>query len=196
MSTHYNILAWKIPWTKEPGGLQSMRLQRVRHDFATKQQLHSNNMFSVHIFYWMNEDLLLRQEKWAFACRIRKHKDGLLVVWRNSTASLENIQQGLWYFQVCLVPFLQNSASLFPEWEKITYEDSGSQQENNHKEGQWENHLQIELDFIGHPSKLLEGWNQLLVNLCDDMCSKTGLVFVKALLWITPWLVEFFYPDR
>ena len=31
-ATHSSILAWKIPWTEEPGGLQSMRLQRVRHD--------------------------------------------------------------------------------------------------------------------------------------------------------------------
>ena len=32
MATHSSILAWRIPWTEEPGGLQSMRLQRVRHD--------------------------------------------------------------------------------------------------------------------------------------------------------------------
>ena len=32
MATHSNILAWEIPWTEEPGGLQSMGLQRVRHD--------------------------------------------------------------------------------------------------------------------------------------------------------------------
>ena len=32
MATHSSILAWKIPWTKEPAGLQSMGLQRVRHD--------------------------------------------------------------------------------------------------------------------------------------------------------------------
>ena len=32
MATHSSILAWKIPWTKEPGGLQSMQSQRVRHD--------------------------------------------------------------------------------------------------------------------------------------------------------------------
>ena len=30
--THFSIFAWKIPWTEEPGGLQSMGLQRVRHD--------------------------------------------------------------------------------------------------------------------------------------------------------------------
>ena len=30
--THSSILAWKIPWTEEPSGLQSMGSQRVRHD--------------------------------------------------------------------------------------------------------------------------------------------------------------------
>ena len=32
MATHSSILAWRIPWTKEPDGLQSMGLQRVGHD--------------------------------------------------------------------------------------------------------------------------------------------------------------------
>ena len=32
MATHSSILAWKIPWTEEPEGLQSMGSQRVRHD--------------------------------------------------------------------------------------------------------------------------------------------------------------------
>ena len=32
MATHSSILAWEMPWTEEPGGLQSMGLQRVRHD--------------------------------------------------------------------------------------------------------------------------------------------------------------------
>ena len=32
MATHSSILAWEIPWTEEPGGLQSMGSQRVRHD--------------------------------------------------------------------------------------------------------------------------------------------------------------------
>ena len=32
MATHSSILAWRISWTEEPGGLQSMRLQRVGHD--------------------------------------------------------------------------------------------------------------------------------------------------------------------
>ena len=32
MATHSSILTWKFSWTKEPGGLQSMELQRVGHD--------------------------------------------------------------------------------------------------------------------------------------------------------------------
>ena len=32
MATHCSILAWRIPWTEKPGGLQSMGSQRVRHD--------------------------------------------------------------------------------------------------------------------------------------------------------------------
>ena len=31
-ATHFSILAWRIPWTEEPGGLQSMGSQRVGHD--------------------------------------------------------------------------------------------------------------------------------------------------------------------
>ena len=34
-ATHYSILSWRIPWTEEPGGLQSMGSQRVRHDWVT-----------------------------------------------------------------------------------------------------------------------------------------------------------------
>ena len=37
MATHSSVLAWEISWTEEPGGLQSLGLQRVRHDLATKQ---------------------------------------------------------------------------------------------------------------------------------------------------------------
>ena len=36
MATHSSILAWRISWTEEPGRLQSVELQGVRHDLATK----------------------------------------------------------------------------------------------------------------------------------------------------------------
>ena len=38
IATHSSMLAWRIPWTEEPDGLQSLGLQRVGHDLATKEQ--------------------------------------------------------------------------------------------------------------------------------------------------------------
>ena len=38
MATHSSILAWRIPWTEEPGGLQSTGSQGVRHDWVMEQQ--------------------------------------------------------------------------------------------------------------------------------------------------------------
>ena len=37
MATHSSTLAWRVPWTEEPGRLQSVLLQNVRHNSATKQ---------------------------------------------------------------------------------------------------------------------------------------------------------------
>ena len=43
MTTLSRILAWRIPWTEKPGGLQSLGLQRIRHDFIIKQQQQHQN---------------------------------------------------------------------------------------------------------------------------------------------------------
>ena len=43
MATHGSILAWEIPWMEEPGGIQSMWLQRVGCSLVTKQQQHCSN---------------------------------------------------------------------------------------------------------------------------------------------------------
>ena len=40
MATHSSVLAWKIVWTEEPSGLQSMGLWKVEHDLVTEQQQH------------------------------------------------------------------------------------------------------------------------------------------------------------
>ena len=40
MATHSSTLAWRISWAEEPGGLQSMRLQRVGHELVTKYNAH------------------------------------------------------------------------------------------------------------------------------------------------------------
>ena len=43
IATYFIILAWKIPWTEVPGGLQSMALQKVSHDLATNTSLQSTD---------------------------------------------------------------------------------------------------------------------------------------------------------
>ena len=45
MAAHSSIPAWSIPWIEEPSGLQSMRLQIVRHNLATKPPPPSTNVF-------------------------------------------------------------------------------------------------------------------------------------------------------
>ena len=47
MTTHSSILARKTPWTEEPGGLQSMGSQRVRHNWTTEHACHDNKMLYV-----------------------------------------------------------------------------------------------------------------------------------------------------
>ena len=46
MAAHSTILVWRIPWTEEPGGLQSMGSQRVRHDWV----IHTHWLKELSIF--------------------------------------------------------------------------------------------------------------------------------------------------
>ena len=50
IATHASILAWRIPWTGEPGRLQSMESERVQHDLATKQQ-----HFNIYMCTWVSQ---------------------------------------------------------------------------------------------------------------------------------------------
>ena len=44
MATHSSILAWRVPWAEEPGGLQSIGSQRVRHDRRDFTHIGSSKM--------------------------------------------------------------------------------------------------------------------------------------------------------
>ena len=46
MATHFSMLAWRIPWTEEPGGLQSMGSQKVGHDWVTNTHLLNKPLLS------------------------------------------------------------------------------------------------------------------------------------------------------
>ena len=49
MATYSSMVAWKISWTEEPGGLQSMGSQRVRHDWATEHAHIHINYINGHV---------------------------------------------------------------------------------------------------------------------------------------------------
>ena len=69
MATHSSILAWKIPWTEEPGGLQSKGLQRVRHawaqDTATQQSSATPLNFKHYPFFLLNCVFSEHQDWWC-----------------------------------------------------------------------------------------------------------------------------------
>ena len=54
MVTHSSMLAWRIPWTEKPGGLQSMGSKRVGHDSHTHTHTHTHTYT-----YMLNPDVLL-----------------------------------------------------------------------------------------------------------------------------------------
>ena len=59
LATHSGMLAYEIPWTEEPGGLQSMGPQRVGHNLVTKQQQQSLDLGPSWI---IQNDVFLSQE--------------------------------------------------------------------------------------------------------------------------------------
>ena len=64
MATHSSILAWKIPWTEEPGGLQSTGSKGVRHDWAHR---HSLTQKSPRVKFYMPFTLKSTKLKCAFS---------------------------------------------------------------------------------------------------------------------------------
>ena len=73
MATHSNIPAWKIAWIEEPGRLQSMGSQRVRHDLVADQQqwcVNDRTKSEIKITmlptpYYVHSTLLSRQQYWS-----------------------------------------------------------------------------------------------------------------------------------
>ena len=65
-ATHSSILAWRIPWIEEPGGLQSVGLQRVRHDWPTNTHTHRVGWLNSNaIFVEISFSPKTSQERWS-----------------------------------------------------------------------------------------------------------------------------------
>ena len=78
VATHSSILAWRIPRTEEPGGLQFTGSQRVEHDWATSL-IHSNTVINYNIFLSVQEYLPLNFEQHGVGrtptlCEVKKVK--------------------------------------------------------------------------------------------------------------------------
>ena len=72
MATHISILAWRIPWTEESGGLQSMGPQRIGHDRVT-EPIHTDPRHSLHLRHQHCSGLLsspLAQRLFWAACLV------------------------------------------------------------------------------------------------------------------------------
>ena len=64
MATHFSTLAWKIPWTEEPGRLQSMGSQRVGHDWVTSLSLSVKAMIFPVVMYGCESWTIKKAECW------------------------------------------------------------------------------------------------------------------------------------
>ena len=60
MATHSSVLAWRIPWTEEPGRLQSRGLQRVWHDLATKPHTY---IYCIKLYWPLSISFTLQHDK-------------------------------------------------------------------------------------------------------------------------------------
>ena len=72
MATHSSILAWKIPWTEEPGGLQSTGSQRLGHDWVTSLSL---SIIGSHYYQIIFTKCLLSARYFLICYLIKRHNN-------------------------------------------------------------------------------------------------------------------------
>ena len=97
MATHFSTLAWSIPWTEEPGGLQSMRSQTVGHDLVSKQKqfvIEEKNSAICRDMVWLsNYETVIQSE--VSPKEKKHHKSGKMIQMstlpsRNKLIDVEN----------------------------------------------------------------------------------------------------------
>ena len=90
ISTHSSTLAWKIPWTEEPGRLQSMGSRRVGHDWATSFSLSCIGEGHGNAFWYSClENLRVRGAWWAAVCGVTQSQTWLKQLSSSSTSISE-----------------------------------------------------------------------------------------------------------
>ena len=126
--THSSILAWRIPWTGEPDGLQSVGLQRVRHDWATDTHTHTHNTYThtkisdvEHLFMCFLAICILKTLSLRVVCYISIN-DQNSCVWRAASLhiplalfayALASFCSILRHFRNCEIPTFALVSTLF-----------------------------------------------------------------------------------
>ena len=105
MAAHSSILAWRIPWTEEPGRLQSMGLQRVGHDWVT---------FTLCWLYKIGSEV--SESRSVVSNSLRSH--GLYSLWNSSS---QNTGVGSLSLLQAIFP-TQGSNPDLPCWRQILYQ--------------------------------------------------------------------------
>ena len=85
MAPHSSTLAWKIPWTEEPGGLQSMGSRRVGHDWVT-----SISLFTFH-FHALEKEMATHSSVPAWRIPGMGEPGGLPSMWLNRVRHAWNV---------------------------------------------------------------------------------------------------------
>ena len=124
MATHSSILAWKIRWTEEPGGLQSTGSQEVKHDCETEHtyaqtQTHRHTDTHTHGLYWLmslsSHHFLEAFHWWAYtmggpSSSYRVQPPAAVKQVFLQPANIQSIQTVSWFFVLLKIikPFVSN----------------------------------------------------------------------------------------
>ena len=99
-----SILAWRIPWTEEPGGLQSMALQRASHDWVTKHAcmnlpLQESNHMLLHLLTF---NIPWESSGWRAEMKFS-------VLWKTGRTSLQIDIFKSWFYELtfCITSYLE-----------------------------------------------------------------------------------------
>ena len=115
MATHFTVLAWRIPWTEEPGGLQSMGSQRVRHDWS--------NLAYMHIQYsmvWIQPNFLFysittRHLKWVLSSFDFINSLAINILTQSPLASAGN-----WFQHLLWIPKSTDAQAPYVKWHIVS----------------------------------------------------------------------------
>ena len=91
METHPSILAWRIPWTKKPGGLQSTELKRVGQDWATFTSLSTPLIMRHGVTV-----CLIRAQQWFMKFLPKRHNLNLIKMITSGKFTWRDILQNNW----------------------------------------------------------------------------------------------------